>query len=251
MPSKTSASRVPLYRQVQDVLLQRLDGGALRPGDRLPTETDLAAELRVNRLTVRQAIGELTRAGRLVARQGSGTFVAPPPQHFPIELVASYIGGPDGLGAAFTAVGRTLNETLVASEIVLGASAPQAEEHLPDTRLRRIDTVLTVDGEPWFANSVWMDDRRFAGIDRHLQDGAPLYTVWRDVYGVRLKAAWRSFAAAVASPRIAELLEIPSGAPVLLRDGLNVDEDGTPTVYINRSCRSDRVRFVANYRQTD
>lgn len=251
MPSKTSASRVPLYRQVQDVLLQRLDSGMLEPGDRLPPETDLAAELRVNRLTVRQAIGELTRAGRLVARQGSGTFVAPLPQHFPIELAASYIGGPDGLGAAFTSVGRTLSETPVGSAIVLGGTAPQAEEYLPGRRLRRIDTVLAVDGEPWFANSVWMDDRRFAGIDRHLQDGVPLYTVWRDVYDVRLKAAWRSFAAAAASPRVAEILEIPPGAPVLLREGLNLDEDGSPTVYIHRSCRSDRVRFVANYLQAD
>lgn len=247
MPSKTSVVRVPLYRQIQDVLLQRLDSGTLRPGDRLPPETDLAAELRVNRLTVRQAIGELTRAGRLVSRQGSGTFVAPPPQHFPIELAASYIGGPDGLTDAFAAVGRTLTESLVASEIALGGSATEAEEYLPGCRLRRIDTVLEVDGEPWFANSVWMDDRRFAGIDRHLAGGVSLYTVWRDAYGVRLKAAWRSFAAAAASPRVAELLEIPAGAPVLLRDGLNLDEHGTPTVYINRWCRSDRVRFVANY----
>ncbi|PQP17282.1 GntR family transcriptional regulator [Rhodococcus opacus] len=247
MPSKTSAARVPLYRQVQDVLLQRLDSGTLQPGDRLPPETDLAAELRVNRLTVRQAIGELTRAGKLVARQGSGTFVAPPPQHFPIELAASYINDADGLSEAFRSVGRTLTESLVASEIVLGASAPQAEEYLPGCRLRRIDTVLEVDGEPWFANSVWMDDRRFAGIDRHLGDGVPLYTVWRDVYGVRLKAAWRSFAAGAASPRVADMLGVPPGAPVLLRDGLNLDEDDTATVYINRSCRSDRVRFVASY----
>ncbi|GGL10301.1 GntR family transcriptional regulator [Nocardia jinanensis] len=247
MPSKISTSRVPLYRQVQDVLLQRLDSGALLPGDRLPPETDLAAELRVNRLTVRQAIGELTRAGRLVARQGSGTFVAPPPQHFPIELAPSYINDADGLSEAFRAVGRTLTESLVASEIVLGGSAPQVEKYLPGSRLRRIDSVLEVDGEPWFANSLWMDDRRFAGIERHLQDGVSLYTVWRDAYGVRMKAAWRSFAAAAASPRVSEVLGVPAGAPVLLRDGLNLDGDGTPTVYINRSCRGDRVQFVANY----
>ncbi|WP_280344920.1 GntR family transcriptional regulator [Nocardia neocaledoniensis] len=251
MPSKISTSRVPLYRQVQDVLLQRLDSGALRPGDRLPPETDLAAELRVNRLTVRQAIGELTRAGRLVARQGSGTFVAPPPRHFPIELAAAFINDADGLSEAFSAVGRTLTESLVASEIVLGGSAPQAEGYLPGSRLHRIDTVLEVDGEPWFANSLWMDDRRFAGIERHLQDGCSLYVVWRDIYGVRLKAAWRSFAAAAASPRVAELLGVPAGAPVLLRDGLNLDEHGAPTVYINRACRSDRVQFVANYLHSD
>src|SRR5574340_1710744 len=122
MPSKTSAGRVPLYRQVQDVLLQRLDSGTLRPGARLPPETDLAAELRVNRLTVRQAIGELTRAGRLVARQGAGTFVAPPPEHFPIPLASDYINDPDGLSHAFESVGRTLREVLVAIEIVLGGS---------------------------------------------------------------------------------------------------------------------------------
>ncbi|MEU2001430.1 GntR family transcriptional regulator [Rhodococcus sp. NPDC019627] len=247
MPSTLRRSKVPLYRQVQEVLERRLDGGSLRPGDKLPPETELAAELGVNRLTVRQAIGELTRAGRVVARQGAGTFVAQPPQHFPIELTPSYINDPDGMSHAFAAVGRHVTEFLVSSEVVLGGTAPEAEENLPGCRLRRIDTVLAVDGDPWFANAYWLDDKRFRGITRLLGEGTPIYSVWNDAYGVRLRAAWRSFGAGAATPRVAELLDIPTGAAVVLRDGLNLDEDGKATVYINRSCRSDRVRFVANY----
>ncbi|OLT22949.1 hypothetical protein BJF78_32570 [Pseudonocardia sp. CNS-139] len=63
-------SAVPLYRQMEAALLERIDSGDLRPGERLPTETELAAQWKVNRLTVRQAIGELARAGRVVVRAG-------------------------------------------------------------------------------------------------------------------------------------------------------------------------------------
>ena len=51
-------------------------GGEFGPGDRLPPERELADRLRVSRSSVREAIRELAAHGVLVARQGSGTYVA-------------------------------------------------------------------------------------------------------------------------------------------------------------------------------
>jgi GntR family transcriptional regulator, L-lactate dehydrogenase operon regulator len=51
---------------------------ALKPGDRLPAERELAAELGVSRSTLREAIRQLASAGRLISRHGGGTFVAVP-----------------------------------------------------------------------------------------------------------------------------------------------------------------------------
>lgn len=51
--------------------------GEFREGDRLPTERELALRLEVSRPTVREALSLMIQSGLLVARQGSGTFVAP------------------------------------------------------------------------------------------------------------------------------------------------------------------------------
>jgi len=59
----------------------QIDGGALSPGDRLPTEQQLAAAHGVSRTVVREAVHQLKSQGLVRSRQGSGVFVTEPPAH--------------------------------------------------------------------------------------------------------------------------------------------------------------------------
>jgi GntR family transcriptional regulator, transcriptional repressor for pyruvate dehydrogenase complex len=68
-PEKLSQSVV---RQIEQLILR----GILRPGERLPSERDLADKLGVSRPSLRDAIGELAEAGLLTSKAGSGVFVA-------------------------------------------------------------------------------------------------------------------------------------------------------------------------------
>jgi len=70
------ASSTPLYRQIKEVILEWMRCGELEPGARLPPERELGQRFGVSRLTVRQAISELTSEGVLYRIQGSGTYVA-------------------------------------------------------------------------------------------------------------------------------------------------------------------------------
>ncbi|MEV4899034.1 GntR family transcriptional regulator, partial [Nonomuraea sp. NPDC055795] len=56
-------SSIPVYLRLARTLQERIDSGALPAGSRLPSEPELSAEFGVNRLTIRQAIAELDRAG--------------------------------------------------------------------------------------------------------------------------------------------------------------------------------------------
>jgi multiple sugar transport system substrate-binding protein len=68
-------SPVPVTRQLQTLIRGQIERGELRPGDRLPTEIELCAQLGVSRTPVRRALGELTDRGLLVRYPGRGTFV--------------------------------------------------------------------------------------------------------------------------------------------------------------------------------
>ncbi|MGE5235956.1 MAG: GntR family transcriptional regulator [Acidobacteriota bacterium] len=72
-----TASGVPFYRQIIDLILGGIATGAVMPGDQLPTVRALAVELKVNLNTVAKAYKELEIRGALSTQQGSGTFVAP------------------------------------------------------------------------------------------------------------------------------------------------------------------------------
>jgi GntR family transcriptional regulator len=65
-----------LADQVLEVLRQRIETGQYEPGAKIPPETELAAEFDVSRATVRSALSTLETQGRVVRRQGAGTFVS-------------------------------------------------------------------------------------------------------------------------------------------------------------------------------
>ncbi|NDL56637.1 GntR family transcriptional regulator [Phytoactinopolyspora mesophila] len=64
-----------LWRQVAEDILAEIDSGALRPGDKLPSESDLASSYGVSRITVRRAIKELRQEKKVRVVQGRGTYV--------------------------------------------------------------------------------------------------------------------------------------------------------------------------------
>jgi GntR family transcriptional regulator len=68
------------YRQIADLLRERIDTGSYAPDDPLPSEPELAAELGVSRVTINKAISLLRTAGLVRVRRGSGTYVRSTPR---------------------------------------------------------------------------------------------------------------------------------------------------------------------------
>ena len=80
------AASEPKYYAVKRHLLEFI--GSLDPGSPVPTERELATQMHTSRTTVRQALTELVVEGRLVRRQGSGTYVAEPKITWPLYLAS-------------------------------------------------------------------------------------------------------------------------------------------------------------------
>ena len=86
--SAQPARRTPLAVRVSRDLLERIEGGELRPGEQVPTEHALMQRYGVSRTVVREAISSLRAAGRVATRQGRGAFVLAPPAPAPLPGVA-------------------------------------------------------------------------------------------------------------------------------------------------------------------
>ncbi|WP_171054027.1 UTRA domain-containing protein [Arenibacterium halophilum] len=76
MKRPAKLSQVPLSRQIKDFIIDGVSSGELAPGDRIPSEAELAKQFSASRMTVNRAVSELTVEGRLNRVQGLGTFVA-------------------------------------------------------------------------------------------------------------------------------------------------------------------------------
>ncbi|MGB9586234.1 MAG: GntR family transcriptional regulator, partial [Anaerolineales bacterium] len=69
-------SPIPYYYQIEEWIRQQIAHGELKPGDLLESEMEMAQKLGVSRITVRQALSDLTEQGLLVRKRALGTFVA-------------------------------------------------------------------------------------------------------------------------------------------------------------------------------
>lgn len=75
-PHASSAQYLPAYARVRAQILDGLETGQWKPGDRIPSENELAPHFGVSVGTVRKALSELVDEGVLHRRQGLGTFIA-------------------------------------------------------------------------------------------------------------------------------------------------------------------------------
>jgi GntR family transcriptional regulator len=237
---------VPLYRQARAALLERIDSGALQPGDRLPAEQALARELGIHRLTVRRALEELAREGVVHARQGVGTFVSVRPAPLSVTLPITRESFASSLRQELERGGRTYREVLLATATADDPDV-RADLDLPIGALRRVDSTLEVDGERWVASTAWFPDDAVPDVAGRWRESDGVYGLVLDEHRDDLRYLWRSFSAVPAGTADAEVLGVRPGSPLVLREGLTGDGTGRPLVRVRRRARPDRVRYVLAY----
>lgn len=67
-----------LYEKIKKSVVQDIDSGNLKPGDKIPSETQLAKVFNASRMTANRALKELTEENRILRVQGVGSFVSRP-----------------------------------------------------------------------------------------------------------------------------------------------------------------------------
>lgn len=228
--------REPKYYAVKRHLLELIS--RLEPGSAVPTERVLTVELQTSRTTVRRALSELVGEGRLVRRQGSGTYVADPKISWPLQMTS--------FTEQASASGYTTGTRL------LEATRTRADDEIAD-RLRVrpgaptffIERLRLVDDTPMAVETSHLSAARFPGLIGELRKKSSLYRVLWESYGVRPVEAEETIETASASPREAELLEVDTGAPILVLGRHSFESDGTPIEYVRSWYRGDRYTFVA------
>lgn len=65
----------PIYLQIMDEFRRQIATGLLKPGDKVPSQRDLAATIKVNANTVQRAYREMETLGLVETLRGQGTFI--------------------------------------------------------------------------------------------------------------------------------------------------------------------------------
>jgi DNA-binding GntR family transcriptional regulator len=227
----------PLYHRVYQEIARGIESGALRPGDRLPSERSLCGELGVSRATVRRAIEELAGDG-LVESRGRGSFVTGDALVEPANTLVSLseLGRSRGLEASARVLAADVRPATIDEADAFGI-APGAE-------LFELRRVRMLDGLPISLDLNRVPLRLLPELVELDFTRASLYEALERA-GYPLARADYELEARVADATAAELLGLAAGAPVLFATTVAFGDDGRVLDLGQTKYRADRYRFQA------
>nr|WP_246318622.1 GntR family transcriptional regulator [Leifsonia psychrotolerans] len=239
----THGGFVPLHHQVYAALSASLDKGEWAPGDRMPTESDLAQTFECSLITVRRALDELVRERRIVRMRGKGTFACTRPLERDLAALTSFTD-------EMRARGLNLQNKLVDAR--LSEASSLVADHLgiePGSAVYRIERVRLIDGEPLLLEEVQIPAHLAPGLlETGIGEGS-LYDILADVYGLELTHGQETLEPSLPSTHEAALLEQDRRAPVLLLEMVSFTKDDIPVEYCRSVVRGDRARYRIEIRR--
>ena len=230
-------SPVPLYLQVKEIFSQKIDSGELRPHDRLPSERELGEELGISRMTVRQALTQLTHDGRIYTIVGKGTYVAPPRIDQDLHQLT-------GFTEDMRTRGLTTSSRII--EAALLPAPPDLAEALqirPGAMMVKLEHLRLADGVPLALVADYLPHHLCPDVLEHDMATRSLYAVLRDHYGLKLVRARQTVQAALANQREADLLGLSWPSAILHMDRTTFLDDNQIIVYARTAYRGDRYIF--------
>lgn len=222
------------HERVGEYLVDLLD--ELEPGAPLPSERDLSQRLGVARMTVRQAMDRLVRAGEIYRIQGSGSFRSR--QRFTQPLVLSSFSE-DMRARGLQPGARTLAQQVVSATSGvarrLGLRAGDA--------VIKLERLRTADGEPMALERCYLAAALVPGLERGDLAGRSLYETLREQFGIVLQRAEQSVQATVCDEAEATALGVEEGAAALQFERTSQDAQGRVVEYVRSVYRGDRYQL--------
>lgn len=233
-------SPTPKYRQLADLLRERITQGELSPGDRIPSESQLGDAYRLSRITIRQALADLERDGLLERVPGKGTFVRKKSSH--VERVTRLTG----FGENVRALGLEPGYRTLRAEPARVATAIADRLRAASGKVFVIERILLADGEP-IAEQIshlplWIVRTAPEAFTVTALDAGSLYRAIAEA-GVRMHRADEIVEPGIATQKQARRLETHDGALVLRVARAVFDPESTPVEYALMTYLADAYTY--------
>jgi len=212
-------SRIPVYVQVMDLIIAKIEDGILREEMKLPSERELCNLYDVSRTTIRQAMSELERDGYINTYKGRGSFVAE--KRFNQDMSALR-----GLTESMKQLGKTISTTVIDSaRIKCDQRMAQKMQCAVGAEIYRFTRVRYADNEPVMVVTTHMPCARFPNFDAMRLSTESLYEIMVGVYGVTFTEARETLRSVRVRGDAIDLLKVEQSAPCMRINRFTYEKD--------------------------
>jgi GntR family transcriptional regulator len=231
-------SVVPLYYQIQQSILDQIRSGALKTGQPVPSEQELAQRLGVSRMTARQALKSLCNMGVAYSQRGKGTFVSNSKLEKDFRQVLSFSEEMSARGSHPRSKVLVFKRARPDSQVADALRMTEDDEVFVLRRARLADSV------PLCVECTHVPVRLCPGLENAFEPGGSLYKTLLERYGMEIEFADEVAEASVATAEEARLLRIRKKAPVFRFVRTAFLKGGQPIEFVRSVYRGDRCKIV-------
>ncbi|TCL08285.1 GntR family phosphonate transport system transcriptional regulator [Shimia isoporae] len=227
------------WTMIRDTLATEISNRTLRPGDKLPTEPELAERFKAGRHSVRRAVEALAKSGKVSIEQGRGTFVEEAP------LLTYSIGKRTRLRTNLLPQGCEVSGETLGSGVVKAAhGVANALEVANGTDVVESHRITLANGKPIAFGTSWYPADRFPDFAERREEIGSATETYKS-YGIEdyLRRDTEMYARP-AKPEEAKTLKQHPDLPVIVVRKVDTDTDGIPISHSKVIWASGRVKFT-------
>lgn len=227
-------SPIPVYFQLKNLILKKIQSGEFPEGSLIPSERDLGESLNISRMTVRQALNQLVSEGLLYRQKGIGTFVS----RSKIEQrnIMSF-------SESVTRKGLFPSTRILffSKEIINGEIRELLDLKASDT-VYILKRLRLASGTPVGIEENYLPEKYCPNLEK--QDlTSSLYKLMKEQYSHAISYVDNVIEAARPDKLEKEQLEIAGVVPVLRITGINYTESDLKLFYERSVYRSDEYKY--------
>jgi GntR family transcriptional regulator len=236
---------LPLYKKIEQDLLDKIKTGIYAENELIPTELELAEEYKVSRPTVRQAVQTLVDEGYLEKRKKRGTIVKRPKieQEF-TKVIESFDSEMSRKGLIPMTKVIAFRKDTANEEVAENLDILEGEEVYKLIRLRYAGDKPTVLVTTYIPEMLFKD---LGDVDFSTQ---LLYSIFKEK-GYPIKTVSRRLDVIQADDTVSDLLDVEVGAPLFYFHTRGFTEEKLPIEYSISKYRGDTNSFVFEIKENE
>lgn len=235
---------MPIYRQIAYQLIGEIQSGVYQPGDRLPSENQLATQYQVHRLTIRQALTLVVEQGLAFRHQGKGTFVREPRLSYGINQCTNFSHTLQELGylpsLKILKVQSIPATELLSNLLEISSGTELVEIQILRTASFQMTGLKIPEFQPLCISLSYLRLDKFPELIEEIYQAQSLYSFLRSQYGIEPRRTRTQIETELPSQEDIRLLKIPPSVPMLITRGVVQDQYDQVIEYTISRFRGDR-----------
>jgi GntR family transcriptional regulator len=230
----------PIHVQIEEIIIEDIKTGVLKPGDRVGSEFGIASKYGISRSTVRNVFDRLVAKNILMRRAGKGTFVA-----FPVATKNKSLL--IGFSEKMKEIGYTIKTKVDKVEVKTGSSNVQKVLEIGQAdKIIEINRIRYINDIPFVIHCASLPFERCKDVMNVDLEKNSLTSTLKNILGIHLSHAEETIYAYSSTSEESKLLEMKKSSPILVTEGLTSDDNEVPVRYSIAKYRYDVVRLRTN-----